>query len=369
MAKIDAFFRLMNLQGASDLHMSSGHPPLLRIHGELERVRFKELSHDELTEILYEITPENKIKLFEEIGDIDFAYELQGVGRFRANFFRQAHGVAAVFRQIPSEILTLDQLGMPPILRRFASLDRGLVLVTGPTGSGKSTTLAAMVDYANRTRRHHIITLEDPIEFMHSSINCVINHREIGPHTKSFANALRATLREDPDIILVGEMRDLETVSLAMEAALTGHLVLSTLHTQDAIRTIDRIIDIFPADTQDQVRSTLSDTLKGVVAQTLLKRLDGKGRIAALEILVVIPAVAHLLREGKTHLIGNILQTSKRLGMQKMEDSIEEYLSKRLISAEEAFEKSMDKSRFVKYLTDVPEEYRSLLDKHLVKKD
>lgn len=363
MAKIDGFFRLMNIQGASDLHMYAGHPPLLRIRGELERVKFKELSNDELKEILYEITPEDKIKLFEETGDVDFAYELPGIGRFRANLFRQANGIAGVFRQIPSEILTLDQLGMPHILRRFASMEKGLVLVTGPTGSGKSTTLAAMVDYANKTRKHHIITLEDPIEFMHPSINCTINHREIGYHTKSFAGALRATLREDPDIILVGEMRDLETISLAIEAALTGHLVLSTLHTQDAVRTIDRIVDIFPADTQPQIRSTLSETLKGVIAQALLKRLDERGRIAVLEILLVTTAVAHLIREQKTHLIESIIQTNRRLGMVRLDDSIEDLLKKGLVSGEEAFEKSVQKERFVRYLREVPEEYRELLTK------
>lgn len=363
MAKIDGFFKLMNAQGASDLHLCSGHPPSLRIRGEMERIKFRELPHNELTEILYEITTEDKIKVFEETGDVDFAYELPGIGRFRTNFFRQSRGIAAVFRQIPSEILTLDQLGMPPILRRFASLEKGMVLVTGPTGSGKSTTLAAMVDYANKTRKHHIITLEDPIEFMHPSINCIINHREIGCHTRSFAGALRATLREDPDIILVGEMRDLETVSLAMEAALTGHLVLSTLHTQDAIRTINRIVEIFPADVQDQVRSTLSETLKGVIAQTLLKRSDGRGRIAALEILVVTPAVAHLIRERKTHLVESVLQTSKRLGMQALDDSIENLLKKRVVSAEEAFEKCVQKEKFVGYLREVPEEYKELQTK------
>ena len=299
MARIDAFFRLMNAQGASDLHLAAGSPPCLRISGDLEPVKYKELSSDELLEMFREITPEHKLKEFEESGDVDFAYELSGIGRFRGNYLRQSAGVGAVFRQIPSKIMTIDQLGLPSISRRFAMMAKGLVLVTGPTGSGKSTTLAAIVDYANKNRRDHILTIEDPIEFKHTRINAIINHREVGVHTQSFTAALRGALREDPDIIMVGELRDLETISLALEAASTGHLVLATLHTQNAMKTVDRIIDVFPTNAQDQVRATLADSLKGVISQTLFKRTDSGGRVAALEIMVGTPAVSNLIREGK----------------------------------------------------------------------
>jgi len=282
MAKIDAFFKLMNEQGASDLHLVAGSQPILRIRGDMERVKYKVLENDELRAMIFEITPEEKIKLFEETGDIDFGYELPGVARFRANFFRQVNGAGAVFRLIPSSILTAEQLGLPRIITQLAMLHKGLVLVTGPTGSGKSTTLAAIVDYANKHRKDHIITIEDPIEFVHQSQGCIVNHREIGRHTRSFATALRAALREDPDIILVGEMRDLETIQLAIEAAATGHLVFGTLHTQSAAKTVDRIIDVFPANQQEQIRSTLADSLKAVIAQTLFKRVDVRGRCAAL---------------------------------------------------------------------------------------
>ena len=267
MAKIDAFFKLMNDLGASDLHVVASSQPILRIRGDMERVKYKLLDDDELTSMLYEIAPEEKIKIFEETGDIDFAYEIPGVARYRANFFRQLHGVGAVFRLIPSNIMTAEQLGLPLVTTQLAMLQKGLVLVTGPTGSGKSTTLAAIVDYANKHRKDHIITVEDPLEFVHRSQGCIVNHREVGRHTRSFATALRAALREDPDIIMVGEMRDLETIQLAIEAAATGHLVFGTLHTQSASKTVDRIIDVFPANQQEQIRSTLADSLKAVVAQ------------------------------------------------------------------------------------------------------
>ncbi|HKI50364.1 MAG TPA: PilT/PilU family type 4a pilus ATPase, partial [Desulfobacteria bacterium] len=259
MAQIDAFFRLMNDQGASDLHLMSGQQPVLRIQGELERVKYKILENDMLKGMLYEIAPEEKVKVFEETGDVDFAYEIPELARYRANFFQQKNGVGAVFREIPSEILTCEQLGLPPIVKRLASLPRGLVLVTGPTGSGKSTTLAAIVDEANRTRKDHILTIEDPIEFVHKSQKAIVNHREVGLHTNSFSAALRGALREDPDIILVGEMRDLETISLAIEASATGHLVFGTLHTTSAAKTVDRVIEVFPTNQQEQIRNTLSD--------------------------------------------------------------------------------------------------------------
>ena len=364
MARIDAFFRLMNVQGASDLHMAAGNPPALRIKGELYRVKYKELEDAELRALLYEVCPEHKVKLFEETGDIDFAYELEGVGRFRANYFRQAHGVAAVFRQIPVEIMTVEQLGLPPVIKRFATLSKGLVLVTGATGSGKSTTLAAIIDYANKIRRGHILTIEDPVEFMHKSLNCLVNHRELGRDTQSFSVALRGALRENPDIILVGEMRDLETIGLAVEAASTGHLVFGTLHTQNSYKTVDRIIDVFPGEVQEQVRNTLADSLKGVVSQTLFKRKDKKGRVAALEILVETPAMSALIREAKTHQIINVIQTGKKLGMCTMDDAIEDLVLKEMIAAEDAFERANDKARFVQYLKEVPEEYREMFAKH-----
>src|SRR6266478_4562519 len=297
MAKIDAFFNLMFEQKASDLHLSSNNNPMLRINGELHRVEHPALDNDELKKMLYEIAPEQKIKTFEETGDIDFGYEIPGVARFRANYFMQKYGCGAVFRQIPTKVLTADDLGLPPILKKCAMLPKGLVLATGPTGSGKSTTLAAIVDHANKHRKDHIVTIEDPIEFVHASQGCLVNHREVGSHTRSFSAALRGARREDPDIILVGEMRDLETIRLALEAANTGHLVLGTLHTTNAAKTIDRIIEVFPAEEQAQVRNGLSTGLKLVVAQNLFKRVDRKGRCAALEILVCTAAVGNLIRE------------------------------------------------------------------------
>src|SRR5438132_3861297 len=326
MAKIDAFFNLMNETGASDLHLASGSQPILRVRGEMERLSQPALESDRLKKMLYEIAPEYKVKVFEETGDVDFGYEIPGVARFRANFFNQKYGVSAVFRQIPSTVLTSEQLGLLPIMKKFDELHKGLVLVTGPTGSGKSTTLAAIVDYANKNRKDHIITVEDPIEFVHESKNCLVNHREVGVHTKSFAAALRGALREDPDIILVGEMRGLETIELALTAASTGHLVFGTLHTQSAAKTVDRIIDVFPAEQQNKIRATLSEALKGVVAQNLFKRIDKKGRVAALEILVFTTAVANLVREGKTHQIPGMIQVGKKLGNQPLDDSIMEHL-------------------------------------------
>ncbi len=355
MAKIDAFFKLMNDQGASDLHLVSGSQPILRVHGDMERVKYKLMENDELKVILYEICPENKIKVFEETGDIDFGYEVPNLARYRCNFFQQKWGIGAVFREIPSEILTVEQLGLPPVLNKMAMLHKGLVLVTGPTGSGKSTTLAAMVDYVNRNKKSHIITVEDPIEFVHTSQSCVVNHREVGLHTQSFKAALRGALREDPDIILVGEMRDLETIELALEAASTGHLVFGTLHTQSAAKTVDRVIDVFPAHQQAQIRTTLSESLKGVVAQNLFKRIDKKGRLAVLEILVVTPATSNLIREGKTFQIPSVIQTGKKYGMQSLDDAILEAMHAKKISPEDAYDKSIVKERFVQYLKEPPE--------------
>ena len=356
MAKLDAFFKLMFDTGASDLHIVSGQPPILRVHGELERVKYDPLDDENLRQMLYEIAPEQKIKTFEETGDVDFGYEIPNVARFRANYFMQKYGCGAVFRQIPTKVLTADDLGLPPILKKSAMLHKGLVLVTGPTGSGKSTTLAAVIDHANKHRKDHIITIEDPIEFVHQPQGCLVNHREVGIHTRSFGAALRGALREDPDIILVGEMRDLETIRLALEAANTGHLVFGTLHTTSAAKTIDRIIEVFPAEEQAQVRNGLSTGLKVVVAPNLFKRVDKKGRCAALEILVCTAAVGNLIREGKTVQIPSAIQTGKQFGMQTLDDAIMGVLQKGWISPEEAYDKCIDRSKFRPLLKTAPDE-------------
>src|SRR3989449_6818349 len=357
MARLDAFFKLMFDSGASDLHITSGQPPILRVHGELERVKYDPMDDETLRAMLYEIAPEQKIKTFEETGDVDFGYEIPGVARFRANYFMQKYGCGAVFRQIPTKVLTADDLGLPTILKKTALLNKGLVLVTGPTGSGKSTTLAAIIDHANKLRKDHIITIEDPIEFVHQSQGCLINHREVGSHTKSFSAALRGALREDPDIILVGEMRDLETIRLAIEAAETGHLVFATLPATNAAKTVDRIIEVFPHEEQGQIRSALSTSLKLVVAQTLFKRVDKRGRCAALEIMVVTPAVANLIRENKTFQIPSAIQVGKQFGMQTLDDAIMEVLQKKWIGADEAYNKCIDKAKFKPFLKSAPDEW------------
>ena len=357
MAKIDAVFKLMNEQNASDLHLVSGQPPALRIRGEMERIKYKVMENDDLKAMLYEIAPEHKIKVFEETGDVDFGYEIPGIARYRSNFFMQRNGVGAVFRQIPEKIMTAEQLGLPNVISKLASLPRGLVLVTGPTGSGKSTTLAAIIDVANRTRKDHIITIEDPIEFVHKSQSCIVNHREVGIHTRSFSTALRGALREDPDIILVGEMRDLETISLAIEAASTGHLVFGTLHTMSAAKTIDRIIEVFPASEQAQIRSTLADGIRSVIAQVLFKRVDTNGLCAALEILIATPAARNLIREGKTHQIPSVIQTGKKYGMQLLDDAIMELLNKGWIGSDDAYAKANDKGRFRDFLKNPPADF------------
>ena len=357
MAKIDAFFKLMNEQRASDLHLVAGLAPALRINGDMERIKYKSLDNDELRGMLYEIAPEDKVKVFEETGDVDFGYEIPGLARYRANFFMQKNGIGAVFREIPSQILTAEQLGLPPVISKLASLPRGLVLVTGPTGSGKSTTLAAIIDVANRTRKDHIITVEDPIEFVHKSQSCIVNHREVGLHTQTFSAALRGALREDPDIILVGEMRDLETISLAIEAASTGHLVFGTLHTSSAPKTVDRIIEVFPSSEQAQIRSTLSDGLRAVVAQVLFKRADKSGRCAALEILIANPAVRNLIRESKTHQIPSMIQTGKKYGMQLLDDAIMDLVNKGWITGDDAYIKANDKARFRSFCQNAPVDF------------
>jgi len=361
MAQIDAFFKLMNDQQASDLHLAAGKQPILRVRGELERIKYNPLDNDSLKTMLYEITPEHKIKVFEETGDVDFAYEIPGLARYRANFFKQNNGIAAAFREIPGQILTCEDLGLPSVIKQLATLPRGLVLVTGPTGSGKSTTLAAIIDEANKTRKDHIITVEDPIEFVHVSKKAMINHREVGMHTRSFSAALRGALREDPDIIMVGEMRDLETIDLAIEASLTGHLVFSTLHTSSAPKTIDRVIEVFPADQQAQVRSTLADGIRAVICQSLFRRQNTRpgdmGRVAALEIMIGTPAVRNLIREQKIFQIPSAIQTGKRYGMHSLDDAIMDLLTNKTVSAEEAYAKCNDKSKFVPFLKSPPTDF------------
>jgi twitching motility protein PilT len=354
MARIDGLFKLMKEQGASDLHLSSGCPPIFRLHGEMQPQNFKALGHEEIRALIFEVLTEKQKADFDAKRDLDFAYAIPGLARFRGNLLMSHRGMAAVFRIIPSKILSADDLQLPEGVRRLTQLKKGLVLVTGPTGSGKSTTLAAMIDLINATRREHILTLEDPLEFIHENKMSLLNQRQIGEHSESFSAALRAALREDPDVILVGEMRDLETISLAMSAAETGHLVFGTLHTNSAAKTVDRIIDVFPKDSQEQVRAMLSESLKGVVCQQLLRTADGKGRVAALEIMVGTPAIGNLIREGKTFQIPSIIQTAKKEGMQLMDQHLLDLLKMRRIGAEEAYRCAQDKKQFEQYLPNRP---------------
>lgn len=308
--------------GGSDLHLSAGSPPMMRLHGEVTRIDARILSRDEVHRMIYEVLADEQRRAFEENRDFDFAIELGDVARFRVNMFNQRNGEGAVFRVIPTQIRSFQELGLPDVMQTLALRENGLVLVTGPTGSGKSTTLAAMIDLINSRTKKHIITLEDPIEFVHRSKGCLVNQREIGAHTKSFASALRAALREDPDVILVGEMRDLETISLALTAAETGHLVFATLHTKSAPKTVDRIIDAFPPGQQQQVRVQLAEALQGVVSQVLLPTRDKKGRVAALEIMVATVAIRNLIRESKTHQMPSSIQIGAQLGMQSLEQAL-----------------------------------------------
>jgi twitching motility protein PilT len=341
---LDTLLLKMLRKSASDVHLSSGTRPVFRVHGEMETQEDEPLFDSAGVEkLLSPIFPELNRSEFTERNDTDFAYEIPGVARFRVNVFRDRHGVGAVLRQIPIEILTARQLDLPEAVIRLGDLSKGLVLVTGPTGSGKSTTLAAIVDYVNETRTDHIITIEDPVEFVHRNKKCLVNQREVRSHTRSFKDALRAALREDPDIVLVGEMRDLETIAIAIETAETGHLVFGTLHTTTATSTVDRIVDQFPADRQQQIRTMLAESLKAVVAQTLLKKIGG-GRVAALEILLTNNAVANLIRDGKTFQLPSILQTSKAQGMRLLNDSLVELVKKGLVEPREAYLKAIDKA-------------------------
>ena len=343
--RIDRFLKLMNDRGASDLHFAVGQPPILRLQGEVDRIRYRRLTNLDFGVYLREITPPALWERFEETGDVDYAYEVPGLARFRVNLFKQVHGSTAVFRIIPSKILTVEQLALPQVVYKFSRFDRGLVLITGPTGSGKSTTLASVINEINEQRNVHIITIEDPIEFVHPNKTALITQREVGTNATGFVAALKAGMREDPDVVLVGEMRDLETMSLALAAAETGLLVFGTMHTNSAAKAIDRLLNAFPTDEQESVRSVLSDTLKGILAQQLLKRVGG-GRVAAVEVLLGSPALGSLIREGKTHQVANIIATGKKRGMVSMDETLMKHLTNELITPLSAYEKAIDKKEF-----------------------
>jgi twitching motility protein PilT len=344
---IDKLFHAMVEAGASDLHLSVGSTPMVRKDGRMQQLdaAMPPLTGPMVSQLLAPIVPDTNREEFAQRHDTDFAYEIEGLARFRSNLFEDRRGPGAVFRVIPAKILTAEELGLSSHILQLCQLTKGLVLVTGPTGSGKSTTLCAMVDYVNRTRHDHIITIEDPIEFVHENQSCLINQREVRTHTDSFKGALRAALREDPDIVLVGELRDLETVAIAIETAETGHLVFGTLHTTTAASTVDRIIDQFPADRQAQIRIMLSESLRGVIAQTLCRKLGG-GRVAALEVLIATQAVSNLIREGKTFQLASIMQVSKGAGMVSLNDALMELVTKKLVAPEEALAKAVDKTGF-----------------------
>ena len=350
MAYIDQFFEYLIKAGASDLHLAQGQPPKIRRHGDVVPIREEVLTGEEMSYMLSEICTPKNWERYQQRGDLDFAYEMNEHSRFRCNYLKQVHGLGAVFRLIPTRIASLEELGLPPVIKEFGHLRGGLVLVTGPTGSGKSTTLAALMDYINVHFSRHIVTIEEPIEFVHSNKKCIITQREVPEHSVNFATGLKAALREDSDIVLVGEMRDLETISLALTAAETGLLVFGTLHTNNARKTVDRMIDVFPADQQSQVRTMLAASLRGVIAQLLLKRQDGKGRIAVNEILVVNSAVAAIIREGATQKLQDAIVGGKSQGMQFMDDAIWAELQQGHVSPHEAFMKAIDKNRFKAFL-------------------
>ena len=347
---IDELFDTIVANKASDLHLQEGQPPKMRVHGDIKRIRDQALTGAEMRQMLSEVAGPARWASFEQKGDADLAYELNADSRFRCNLHRQLHGLGGIFRLIPNKIATLEQLGVPPVIKNFANIKGGLVLVTGPTGSGKSTTLAALVDYINSSYARHIITIEEPIEFVHNNKLSIITQREVGEDTPSFADGLRNAMREDADVVLVGEMRDLETISLALTAAETGLLVFGTLHTNNARKTVDRMIDVFPSSQQPQVRTMLSASLRGIVAQLLLKRSDGGGRLAVNEILLGTNAVAAIIREGAVEKLTDVLISGKAEGMQFMDDAIQRFLDQGVVSPQEAYMKAIDKQRFAPYL-------------------
>jgi len=332
---------------ASDLHLSAGLPPMIRVHGDIRKINVPALDHTQVHGMVYDIMNDGQRKVYEETLECDFSFEIPNLARFRVNAFNHNRGSGAVFRTIPSKILTLEQLNCPAIFKEIANTPRGIVLVTGPTGSGKSTTLAAMVDYINENEMGHILTVEDPIEFVHTSKKCLINQREVGPHTLSFQNALRSALREDPDVILVGEMRDLETIRLALSAAETGHLVFGTLHTSSAAKTVDRIVDVFPAAEKEMVRSMLSESLRSVISQTLCKTKDEQGRVAAHEIMIGTPAIRNLIRENKVAQMYSSIQTGQNIGMQTLDQNLQDLVRRNVISATEARSKAANKDSII----------------------
>ena len=350
--KIDELFEKLVTDGGSDLHLLESQPPKIRKHGEIAPIRDAPLTHREITELLQPIATPKMWQKFLDLGDLDFAYEMNEDARFRCNYYKQLHGFGAVFRIIPIKIRTLTELGVPGVIQTFGDLKSGLVLVTGPTGSGKSTTLAAIIDYINNTYSKHIVTVEEPIEFVHSNKNCTITQREVPTEAASFADGLKAALREDADVVLVGEMRDLETISLALTAAETGLLVFGTLHTNNARKTIDRVVDVFPSSQQQQIRTMLANSLRGVCAQLLLKKKDGKGRLAVNEVMVATSAVGSIIREGATFKLMDVIKSGKSDGMQLMDDAIDHYLKQKLISGNEAYMKAIDKKRFEAVMND-----------------
>ena len=331
---------------ASDLHLSSGLPPMIRVHGDVRRINLPPMEHKDVHAMVYDIMNDAQRKVYEETLECDFSFEIPNLARFRINAFNQHRGAGAVFRTIPSKVMTLEELNCPKIFKDISEYPRGIVLVTGPTGSGKSTTLAAMINHVNESEYGHILTVEDPIEFVHEAKKCLINQREVGPHTLSFSNALKSALREDPDIILVGEMRDLETIRLALTAAETGHLVFGTLHTSSAAKTVDRIIDVFPAAEKEMVRAMLSESLRAVISQTLCKTKDGSGRVAAHEIMIGTPAIRNLIREAKVAQMYSAIQTGAQLGMQTLDQNLQDLVRRNVISSAEARQKAANKDAF-----------------------
>jgi twitching motility protein PilT len=343
--RIDTLLRIVVDKQASDIHLTVGSPPMVRVDGDLQRLKWRTLTEKDYESLIAPIAPEKLFKEWRETGDTDFAYSMGKIARFRVNLFRQEHGSGAVLRMIPPRVLSIEELGLPPLVANVARVSRGLVLLTGPTGSGKSTTVAALLDWINRTRASHIITIEDPVEFIHTPIKSLISHRELGFDTPTFAGALKAALREDPDVVLVGELRDLETMSMALQAAETGLLVFGTLHTNSAVKAVDRLIDSFPAEEQEQVRTVLAEVLKSVVAQVLLKKKGG-GRVPAFEVLRGSSALSNSIREGKTNMISTLIQTGRNAGMVGMDQYLVDLVLAATVDADEAFEKALDKDQF-----------------------